>query len=209
MRLSTPHAPILAAPVLIPGLAGSGRQTRPTRIPSAGAAHSRLEKDVLARSRKLERSSRGARVRRTAYGSWLLEAASPCHEEACRLHAKQDPPIAIHYADKLNALHLAGRLTLCAKANPAVRKIETQCPQRANESWGLEKRLLFELNSGGMRHRRFATPMEALGIVSRSAREPSDDHARETQLRKRKEHGDEWRAVPPPGSPSAPASREN
>jgi len=143
-----------------------------TRIPAARVTRATLERDALARSRKLDRSSRGDPIRRTAYGDWLLEVGlyseglkvldallrtSPDHEQACAVLARHDPPIALPRTEELDGSHLEGLLELCAKAGPAAQEVAAQRLRKANEISGLEETLLSELHSGNMKRRQFAT----------------------------------------------------
>ncbi len=141
-------------------------------IPGAMVIRAKLEKDVLAQSRKLERQSRKDHLRRAAYGDWLLQEGlyveglqaidailrkEPDHEQACAVLERRDPPVGLPRSEQLDASHLDALLSVCAQGSPAIQEIAAQRLKMADEIDGLEKRLLAELHSKTTNRRTFAT----------------------------------------------------
>jgi len=143
-------------------------------LPSEVVLRSISEKEVLKRSRKLDRASRGDSGRRAAFADWLLGEGlypeglkvldvllreSPDHPQACAVLELRDPPLSLPSIDSLarDAAQLEVLLESCAKGGPVIQESAAQRLRSAPEISGLEDRLLSELHEKRASRRTFAT----------------------------------------------------
>jgi len=141
-------------------------------IPGHAVSRIRIEEDVLAQAKKLQRIARSDDVKLAAYGDWLLGEGlypeglkaldailrkDPDHKVTRDVLARHDPPVALPRSEQLDASQLDMLLSTCAKGNFVMQEIAAFRLKNAAEIAGLEDRLLAELHSKATSRRTFAT----------------------------------------------------